>query len=411
VGGASLTKVLKKRASAAVIPALTVEAKLKRSIRAHFTRLGFTKGVDGQLELPAGGKDVVRKLHSGQRVERLNALTDRLKSLLPIALSHFATGAEIDPAKIKLRLKRVDAGTSDSDLFRIASFTWSVPVSNGYGRRLRYLVWDEHHQRVAGIIALGDPVFNLSVRDRLIGWTSDDRSERLVNLLDAYVLGAVPPYSFLLGGKAVACLVRSKEVYADFRKAYGSTTGIISGEEKHARLLAVTTTSSMGRSSIYNRLKLAEMPYFEQIGYTLGWGHFHITDELFAQMRESLRLAGHPYADKHKFGEGPNWRLRTIRVALAELGINESVLKHGIQREVFLCTYAKNAIQILKTGKGRPDVSDLKSVAEISELAKDRWILPRAERRPEFATWQREDVNNLIYGIQTRFEREQMKAA
>jgi hypothetical protein len=25
---------------------------------------------------------------------------------------------------------------------RKASLTWSVPVSNGYGRRIRYLVWD-----------------------------------------------------------------------------------------------------------------------------------------------------------------------------------------------------------------------------------------------------------------------------
>lgn len=394
-----------------IIPALTPEAKLKRNIRAHFTRLGFTKDEEGCLVLPDGSKETVRSLHAGQRKERLAASRALLKAELRHALPHFASGAEIDPAKINLCLRRVEAGTEDSDLFRIASLTWSVPVSNGYGRRLRYVVWDEHHKRIAGIVALGDPVYNLSVRDNLIGWTTEDRSKRLVNLLDAYVLGAVPPYSFLLGGKTVACLIRSKEVYADFRKAYGSSTGIISREEKNARLLAVTTTSSMGRSSIYNRLKLGETPYFQPIGYTLGWGHFHITDDLFAQMREYLRLSGHPYADKHKFGEGPNWRLRTIRAALGELDINEGVLKHGIQREVFLCTYAKNALSILKTGKGRPDTKDLKTVAEISELTKARWIVPRAERRPEFRAWQREDIANLINGAPTRFSREIADAA
>jgi len=25
-----------------------------------------------------------------------------------------------------------------------------VPVSVGFGRRLRYLVWDQHHERLAG---------------------------------------------------------------------------------------------------------------------------------------------------------------------------------------------------------------------------------------------------------------------
>ena len=131
----------------------------------------------------------------------------------------------------------------------------------------------------------------------MIGWSVADRSRRLVNLLDAYVLGAVPPYSHLLGGKAVACLVRSKDIFDDFRTTYGSTVGIISGEAKSANLLVVTTTSSMGKSSVYNRLKLGGMSYFSPIGYTIGWGHFHITDALFDEMREYLRLIGHRYSD------------------------------------------------------------------------------------------------------------------
>ena len=204
----------------------------------------------------------------------------------------------------------------------------------------------------------------------------------------------------LLGGKAIACLVRSRDVYDDFTRAYGSTTGIISGEDKRARLLAVTTSSSMGRSSLYNRLKLDGTSYYESIGYTVGWGHFHITDDLFVQMREYLRLSKHPYADRHKFGEGPNWRLRTIRAALGQLGINEAVLRHGIQREVFFCPLARNAAKILATGKGRPDLSTLKSVDEISDLSRARWMEPRAKRRDDCKLWRREDILRLIRGEQ-----------
>jgi hypothetical protein len=382
------------RASVARI--FTPEAKLKRKIRAHFTRLGFSKGPDGTLVRPDEGKESVRQLHRMQRDERVRAADRLLAEFMPEALGYFADGAEINPSKIRLSLIRVEAGTFEANLFRTASLTWSVPVSNGYGRRLRYLVWDVGHDRLAGIFALGDPVFNLSVRDDLIGWTANDRSSRLVNILDAYVLGAVPPYNMLLAGKAVAALVRSRDVYDDFARTYGSTTGIISGEEKRARLLAVTTSSSMGRSSLYNRLKLDGVSYYTPIGYTVGWGHFHITDDLFAQIREYLRLSEHPYADQHRFGQGPNWRLRTIRAALAQLGINQSVLRHGIQREVFFCPLATNAQRLLATGKGRPDLSTLRTVGEISELARIRWMEPRAARRDEYKSWKRSDIPGLI---------------
>jgi hypothetical protein len=377
----------------------TPEALLKRSIRAHFTRLGFTKASDGTLVLPGTGKDDVRTLHASQRAERLEDNAAFMKRAAKTALTHFANGDEIDPTKIRLRLIRVESrSTKNADLFRFATLTWSVPVSNGFGRRLRYLVWDDAHNRLVGLIALGDPVFNLSVRDNLIQWNAKDRAKRLVGILDAYVLGAVPPYNMLLGGKAVACLVRSREIYDDFKREYGNTVGIISGKRKRAQLLAVTTTSSMGRSSVYNRLRLDGQEYLQPIGYTVGWGHFHITDRLFDEIRRFLRTKKDTYAGNHQFGDGPNWRLRAIRKALGELNINESVLRHGIQREVFICPFGSNALEILKSGKGTLDLSSLKTVEQISELARERWMAPRALRRPEYKTWKREQISALISG-------------
>jgi hypothetical protein len=266
-------RAAKAKKTPSVARPFTPEALLKRSIRSHFTRLGFTKANDGTLVLPGTGKAVVRKLHGGQRAERLQVSSDFVERASATALVHFANGDEIDPTKIQLKLIQVESGTKQSELFRFATLTWSVPVSAGFGRRLRYLVWDEAHDRLVGVIALGDPVFNLSVRDNLIDWDVHDRAKRLVNILDAYVLGAVPPYNMLLGGKAVACLIRSYEVFEDFKQFYGNTIGIISGKRKRAELLAVTTTSSMGRSSVYNRLQLGGQPYMTSIGYTAGWGN------------------------------------------------------------------------------------------------------------------------------------------
>lgn len=376
------------------------EASLKRAIRRHFKVLGFTKNLDGELVLPGEGKGVVRQLHRAQRRDRLQSAQRFLEHALPKTLSSFADGSELDVSRIRFALRVVKSDTAEADLFRVATMTWSVPVSAGFGRRMRYLVWDEGHDRLAGVIALGDPVYNLSVRDNAIGWTVHDRAERLVGLLDAYVLGAVPPYSFLLGGKAVASLVRSRDVAADFKAKYGGSVGVISKAEKSADLLAVTTTSSMGRSSVYNRLRLGGEAYFERVGYTIGWGHFHITDGLFEQMRDYLREQDHRYADRHTFGEGPNWRLRTIRAALKALRINETVLKHGIQREVFVAKFATNAFDVLRSGKAVPDFAGLRSVAEISDMAVARWMAPRAARGEiDYRNWTRANIPRLIRGV------------
>jgi len=148
------------------------------------------------------------------------------------------------------------------------------------------------------------------------------------------VLGAVPPYNMILGGKLVACLIRTKEVRNDFALKCGNTRGIISKKKKRAQLVLVRTSSSLGRSSVYNRLKLGSQAYLEAVGYTQGWGHFHVPDSQFAELRDYLRKRKHGYEDGHKFGEGPNWRFRTIRAAFDALAVNADWLRHGIGREV-----------------------------------------------------------------------------
>lgn len=82
------------------------DAKLKRNIRAHFTRLGFAKASDGSLILPGEGKEVIRRLHAGQRKEKLKDAAKFLERSLEELLPNFADGSEIDPSRIRLRLVR-----------------------------------------------------------------------------------------------------------------------------------------------------------------------------------------------------------------------------------------------------------------------------------------------------------------
>jgi hypothetical protein len=80
-----------KKKTGTVARPFSPEALLKRRIRAHFKKLGFARANDGTLELPGVEKDDVRKLHSGQRAERLNAGSRFITRALPKMLPHFAT--------------------------------------------------------------------------------------------------------------------------------------------------------------------------------------------------------------------------------------------------------------------------------------------------------------------------------
>src|SRR5450755_1545710 len=149
----------------AVICVSTREATLKKRLRRHLKSLGFHKTDDGVFAPPGAGKDVIRAIHSIQREDRLAANQTFISERLSTLLKYFASGKDTDATRISPVLQRISSDTWESELFRLAALTWSVPVSNGFGRRLRYLVWDNYNNKLMGIIAIGDPVFNLSVRD------------------------------------------------------------------------------------------------------------------------------------------------------------------------------------------------------------------------------------------------------
>jgi hypothetical protein len=81
---------------------------------------------------------------------------------------------------------------------------------------------------------------------------------------------------------------------------------------------------------------------------------------------------------------------------LETIGFKEDVMKHGIKREVFLCEFASNALKILKAGVGRPYLRSLLSAEEVAGLALERWVRPRAQRRPEYQSWTADDLKLLL---------------
>lgn len=166
--------------------------------------------------------------------------------------------------------------------------------------------------------------------------------------MDAYVLGAVPPYSCLLGGKLVALLTTSDEVREVFRRKYAGHISVIKRAAREPHLVLLTTTSALGRSSIYNRLSVNGRRAFISLGYTEGWGHFHFSNGIMEQIKAYLRDVEDPVVRQYKYGSGPNWRFRMLRRCLTHLGLSPDLLRHGIKREVFVVPLAANAREFLR---------------------------------------------------------------
>jgi hypothetical protein len=123
---------------------------------------------------------------------------------------------------------------------------------------------------------------------------------------------------------------------------------------------------------------------------------------LFSELRDYLRKKKHHYVDGHRFGDGPNWRLRTIRAAFDVLGFSSDLLRHGIGREVFICYVATNAAKVLRGERKKAIYRGLKTVDEVGALARQRWLVPRAIRRPQYKDWRRSHFSNLVLNVRLR---------
>ncbi len=211
------------RSSDSLTDGSALRVKIIQSLRAQ----GFRVRNGTILPPKELSKERIRELHETAVQHRIERGRDGLFRKEKELLQHLASGNEIVPSRICPRLVEVLPDSKPELLFRYASLHWSIPVSSGYGRRLRFLVVDEQNGKLIGLIGLGDPIYSLRSRDEWVGWTLSHRKTRLRNVMDAFVLGAVPPYSYLLCGKLVAMLAASDTVRNAFKRKYGGSRSVI----------------------------------------------------------------------------------------------------------------------------------------------------------------------------------------
>lgn len=359
--------------------------RLRRSILRLLRLQGFRLGPTYEIQKTHTSKTAVRSLHAHFKEDRLAEEGSFVKKWYPEISHYFASGSDIDPAKIDPYpvVVHTDAHAA---LFRIASLWWSIPVSQGYGRRFRILVFDRSNGKLFGLLALTDPVFNLRMRDTWVGWDVRARERMLAHVMDACVLGAVPPYNSLLGAKFVSLLAASDFVRKVFMRRYQDKRSVIAKRKFDGRLALVTTTSALGSSSILNRLRHGSVEVFRHVGFTEGYGHFHLANGTFEKIRSYLKNCQDREAQRYKFGSGPNYRIRVVRHALAHLDLPPNLLRHGIRRGVYVAPLARNTAAFLN-GTAKKLLWYHRPLPDIVNLWRERWLLPRAARDSSYLSF------------------------
>lgn len=364
---------------------------LRARVEHHLQAQGFTIR-NGRLITPVPpSKEYVRNLHAAAVKSLQDQAAPALKRFERDFLQRLLRGSELNPRAIDPILIPVEGSKNEnSRLWRWAALHWSIPISTGYGRRLRFLVADRGHKdAVIGLIGLADPVFGLGARDRWIGWTQQQRQARLACVMDAFVLGAVPPYSELCGGKLVALLATSREMRHAFLERYAHRTTLIGQRDPEADLALITTISALGRSSIYNRLTGPDRQHgFHCVGFTQGTGDFHLTGDLYHDLAvHAAEITDHGATYRNAKWPRGTFRNRreVIQRALDDIGLNSRALRvHGIQRPIYCAPFADNTREWLRGDCTQLNVT-IRSASELAAWWRTRWGIPRSDR---VTTWQ-----------------------
>jgi hypothetical protein len=369
-------------------PPSSEKAALRRRIKKSLKAQGFVVNGD-RVELPKQiDKPTLREMHQLAVTHRREKARPGLERYESDLLRRIAQGPEINVDAVTPRLVEVSPGSEEELLFRYVAIHWSIPVSSGYGRRLRFLVVDDENNKLIGIIGLGDPVFNLGVRDDWIGWDGLQRRTHLQHVMEAFVVGAVPPYSELLGGKLVAMLLAADEVRAAFERKYANKISLISERTSTGKLVLITTQSALGRSSIYNRAKHHDRLLLQSIGFTAGYGEFQFANGLYQALTDYAGKYCRPTAKATAWGDGFRNRREVIRKSLVSLKLPGQWSHHGIKREVFAVPLAENAQAVLRGDTNDPDWRSV-SAGDLANWWQERWLRPRAARRSDYLQFER----------------------
>ena len=326
------------------------------------------------------------------RTEQIIKHKNFLKKKIHIAEKYLLNIKDLNPSKIDLELHEVSKGSVDEALFRWWNFIWwSVPYQQAYGRQMKFLIWDKGHNAPFGLIGLQSPVLKLSVRDSYLKIPKEELDLWVNKSMQAQRLGALPPYNSLIGGKMAALAMTSNEVRKYYHDKYHDKKTLMKNRVIDANLLFITTSSAFGRSSIYNRLKYKDNKVAISLGYTKGFGSFHIPEDLYKEIQ--IFLKSNKVDISTTFSNGPSRKIKLLGTAFKLLKV-PNYSYHNLKREFFLFPLASNLDKVIHKGN-RPQYYR-RSLKNLTSFWKERWCLPRAKR---YKQWQSFNSKKFITNV------------
>lgn len=342
-------------------------------------------------------KEQIRELHAASVLQHLKLSQAWVRRTWPKRKHYFADGSDVEPKQISPILVEV-AERWHYDLFRLARLTWSLPFTRGYGRRLRFLVMDGATEKLIGILGLQSPPLDFPARDAMMSYPEGKKIQMVNQTMDIYTLGAVPPYSRLLGGKLVAYAAVSDEVRSAYRSKYSGRVTLMTKEKLPPELVALSTTSAFGRSSLYNRLTYRDSmngevrTIAEPLGYTKGYGSFHLS-AVYDSVKDYLETRG--ISSSGGFGVGPRIVWQNHVRAWKALGLSGKAMRHGVKRQIFWFPLARNVIDYMSGRDCAPEYYR-QSFDELAGWWCERWLLPRSERVDGWHRWDHSEIGNIV---------------
>ncbi|OGG55067.1 hypothetical protein A3D62_01825 [Candidatus Kaiserbacteria bacterium RIFCSPHIGHO2_02_FULL_49_11] len=356
----------------------SLEEKVTLLLTHDLVRLGWRlhSNTEKSFELAAPNaysKEIIKQAMAYSRNALINRNQEWIQNHIELARANLARGEDVLVSKIKPRIEVCET-KEQNNLFRLFRYYWSSPASDYVGRRMRLIIRDDgvEGSPVMGIAAIGSSIIHIPDRDKWIGWDTKTRSENLISMMDAYVIGALPPYNELLGGKLMAYILASNELRTLYKKKYRGKKTIIKGRTA-SRLVLLATTSLYGtHSAQYARLKYGKTLLYQPIGSTSGYGSLHISSETFEAMRELAEVKG--FNTSNRFGMGPNWRMRIIRATCDILKLDSDViLKHSFQRGLYAVSLAVNSKSFLR-GESKSLIYRNMPLKKLVKFWKKRWF-------------------------------------
>lgn len=363
---------------------------LKLKIMNSLIEQGFS--LNGHIKPDNFSKIYLRKLHEHSKNEQVKLHGKFIQEGFKTVLNYAINGNDIDPDKIDLELIEVKEGTKENIIFKWWNLVWwSVPYQKAYGRQMRFILWDKGHNAPFGLIGLQSPILKMAVRDRYLNIPKEDLDIWINRSMQAQRLGALPPYNQLLGGKMTALSLTSNDIVDTYKKKYENFVTILKNRVLNSDILFITTTSAFGRSSIYNRLKYEDSIVAQRLGFTKGFGTFHISQELYLEILNFLTSNGVQIGTS--FGNGPSRKMKLLDIAFSKLDLKEYTF-HNISREFFIFPLVSNLNSVIHNNEA-PEYYN-RTLDELTNYWKERWCKPRSQRDNDWRSFIGADFINEI---------------